>query len=92
MPQSITADTTVEQFVLEHAKALALELEAAAANAPDGQVIHSLEGLLLDRGRDFLKKVMAFTAQHQAEQVEKRGRRPGPVAVVSPAATRAARR
>lgn len=80
--------STVEQFVLEQAKVLALELDAAANIAPDGQVLHSLEGLLLTRGREFLQKILTFTAQHQAQQVEKKGHQRGPVPADTPVATR----
>lgn len=91
MNASLLSDSTLQQLVLEQAKALAAELEATANNAPDGQVINACELLLLSRGRDFLRQILTAAAQHQADTVEKRGRRPVPVPADTPAATKAAR-
>jgi hypothetical protein len=89
----LAADPT-EALLREQADALIRDLIATGDAAPDGHVLARLEGFLLTRGREFLRRALEAAAQAQAAGVEKKGRRRGPVRAAtaapvkgSPAAT-----
>lgn len=93
MPHAtILAETPFESLVVEQALAFAREMEATANGASDGKVLDQCELLTLSKGRDLLRTILTGAAQQQADAVEKKGRRLGPVNVVRPAETKAARR
>ena len=77
--QTIEFTSPLQRIILEQALVLAQELERTADAAPDGAVLRQTEQLLLDRGREFLRQSLEATLQTQAQAVEKKGRRPGPV-------------
>ena len=81
-------DPSVEQLILEQAKAFTQELLRVANAAPDGQVLRLAELFVLDRGREFLRSAMEKTLQAQAATLEKKGRRHVPVHVVSGVTTK----
>jgi hypothetical protein len=83
LPQS-----ALQQQIVRMALDLAAQLEQASEQAPVGSVLDACEGLLLDRGRQFLRDSLAATLQRQADQAEKKGGRPAPVPAGRPAATR----
>ena len=80
------AGTPLQALLLEQALLLAKQLEAAADQAPDGQVLARVEALALPAGRELTRKAVEATLQAQAEQAEKKGRRPAaaPAATSSP--------
>ena len=83
--------TPLQRLIVERALALAKELEATAAAAPDGQVIDRCESLLLGSGRAFLRHALEDTLQAQVDALEKKGRPAGPAPVAPRAATRGGR-
>jgi hypothetical protein len=89
-PPTVTITDPIERLLVEHALAFARELRATATNSPDGQVLHNAEGFCLNQGRDFLRTVLTTVVQAQADAVEKRGRRRGPVRADRGGTTRAA--
>jgi hypothetical protein len=93
MPHAtISVETAFESLVVEQALAFAKEMEGASNGAADGKVLDACELLILSKGRDLLRIILAGAAQQQAEAVEKKGRRLVPVNAASPAGTKAVRR
>ncbi len=91
LPSDLDSLTPVQRLIVEQAFVLAKELESAADSAPEGQVIHRCESLLLGHGRDFLRRVLESTLQSRAEVLEKKGAPPEPARVAWWGGTRAAR-
>lgn len=83
LPQS-----SLQCQIVQMALDLAVQLEQKAQQAPLGSVLDACEGLLLDRGRQFLRDALAASLQDQADQAEKRGAPRVCVPADSPAATR----
>lgn len=91
-PVTLTARTELQQLLMERALAMAEELERAGAAAPDGKVLDVLEGLAVDRGRDFTRSALEGALQREVEDFEKKFQAAATAAVVRDAATRARRR
>lgn len=91
MIASVPVDTDFQRLVVEHALALAREVESTAEAAPHGRVLDRCEGLLLTRGRDFLLTVLQGMAQHTADGAVKKGG-PEPATAATASATRGPRR
>ena len=91
-PVMLTARTELQQLLMERALAMAEELERAGAAAPDGKVLDVLEGLAVDRGRDFTRSALEGALQREVEDFEKKFQAAATAAVVRDAATRARRR
>ena len=91
MDRTPAPDTEFQRLVVEHALALAHEVESAAGAAPHGRVLDRCEGLLLTRGRDFLLTVLQGMAQRTADEAVKKG---GPelATAVTASATKGPRR
>lgn len=79
---AVRVETPLQRLLVEQALALAKELERAADDAPDGQVLDRCERVALTSGREFLRKALADTLESQAAAGEgKRGRiAPAPAA------------
>jgi hypothetical protein len=72
---AIWIETPLQRLLVEQALALAKELERAANDAPDGQVLDRCERVALSSGREFLRKALADTLESQAAAAGgKRGR------------------
>ena len=71
MTTPLSPETPFQRLVVEQALALARELESTGAAAPDGQVLHRAEELLLGRGRDFLRTTLEQFAQQTADESSK---------------------
>ena len=67
MPISAPVETDFQRFVVEQALTLAREIEATAGSAPRGRVLDRLDGLLVSRGREFLRATLQGTVQHTAD-------------------------
>ncbi len=67
----VEVDSPLQRLILEHALALAKELEHAADSAPDGQVLDRCEQVALSSGRQFLRQALADALEQQADAVEK---------------------
>ena len=89
---SIRIETDFQRLVVERALALARELEKASMEAPDGQVLHRFEGLLLTQGREFLNTTLEQITQHTADEAVKKGDSRGPARAASDSVTKAPRR
>jgi hypothetical protein len=84
MPQS-----DFQRLVAEQALAYAQQLEQTSRSAPAGQLLDLCEGVVLERGRQFLRDSLAAALQQQITEGEKRGRPLDTVRVARSAATRA---
>ena len=86
-------ETDFQRLVVEHALALAREVEATAGAAPNGRVLDRGETVLLTRGREFLTGVLQAMARHTADLAVKkggsRGRATAPTASATPGPRRA---
>lgn len=73
MAKPIQPMTEFQRMASERAIALAREMEAAAASAPDGAVISRLESLLLGQGRENQRIMLEQMMQHTADEAVKKG-------------------
>jgi hypothetical protein len=80
MPQPTTfeAQTSLQALVLEQALLLARQLEATAAEAPDGQVLARVEARAVPAARELARRAVQAALQAQAEAAEKKGRPAAP--------------
>jgi hypothetical protein len=78
---SLDAMTPLQRLIVERALVLAQELEATAGSAPTGQIIDRCETLLLDNGREFLRRALEDTLQAQVDTLEKKARPVGSASV-----------
>lgn len=83
-PRMFCAQTPLEALLLEHALLLARQLQQAADDAPDGQVLAAVETAAIPAGRELTRKAVEAALQTQAAPAEKKGRR----AAVARTATR----
>lgn len=72
----IECTDTQEALFLEQALAMYREMREVATNAEDGEVLHAAEMFAVNGGRELIRKGLEGVLQDQAEEVEKRGRRP----------------
>ena len=78
-PRDIRVNNPTEALLVEQALAMAREMNDAASAAADGRVLQEIEQLAITRGRELMRKGVEAVANDQAEAVEKKGRRAGPV-------------
>jgi hypothetical protein len=76
--RDIRVNNPTEALIVEQALAMYREMERTANAAPDGQVLAHVEQLAVTRGREFVRKSLEAVLNHQAEEVEKKGRPAGP--------------
>lgn len=88
----VRVETPLQRLLVEQALAFAKELERAADAAPEGQVLDRCERVALSSGREFLRKALADTLEHQAATGEAKGGRIAPAPAGGGGGTRAARR
>ena len=69
----------VEALIAEQAVLLVRELRQSARQAPSGQVLDHLEGVILEKGRELLRVALQSSMQEEAAAIEKKGRHPGAV-------------
>jgi hypothetical protein len=91
-PTALYARTPLQRLLMEQALAMAEQLEAAGDAAPDGQVLDRLEGLAVQRGREFTRQALEGALQRQVEDVEKKLLRAANVPADVVAGTKARRR
>lgn len=89
---TLVAQTSLQRLMMEQALAMAQELERAGKAAPDGKVLDVLEGLAVERGREFTRSALAGALQREVEDFEKKFHEAVAADVVKSAATRASRR
>jgi hypothetical protein len=72
--RTFQADTPLQALVVEQALLLATQLEQAAHDAPDGQVLARVEALAVPAARELARQAVQATLQAQAQAAEKKGR------------------
>jgi hypothetical protein len=94
MERTITIRTELESILVDHALAMARELEAVTDAAPDGQVLAVAELAAVRSGRELTRVALEAALQRQAQAAEKKGlpAAPAPVAAAAPLKTRRPRR
>src|SRR4051812_41674452 len=73
-PRTFEVQTPLEALLLEHALAIARQLQQTADAAPDGHVLARVEAAAVPAGREFTRRAVAAALQVQAEAAEKKGR------------------
>lgn len=79
MPRTFQADTSFQALILEHALAMARQLERTATDASDGKVLVEVEAAALPAARELARKAVEAVLQAQAKAAEKKGRPTAPV-------------
>lgn len=80
--------TEAEAASLRQAAAFVAEMHHLALSSPDGQALHSAEGLALDAGRRLLRETLRAAVQARIDGSEEKG---GPHAPARAAAASASR-
>ena len=78
-PRDIRVNSPLEALVVEQALAMIREMKRVADAAPDGKVLDQAETMAVAQGRELTRKSLEAVLNDQAAEVEKRGRRAGPV-------------
>ena len=89
---TIRVETPLQRLLVERALAFAVELEQAADAAPDGLVLDRCESVATTTGRDFPRKALADTLEHQAIVADGKEGHRGPAPAAAGGGIRAARR
>jgi hypothetical protein len=74
--KKIAVDDGVEALFAEKALAMFRELRQTANDAPDGEVLHRAELFAVREGQELIRQGLESVIQDQADEVEKKGRRP----------------
>jgi hypothetical protein len=82
-PVTFRAETPLQALIVEHALALAKQLEQTADAAADGRVLAAVETFAVPAGRELVRKAVEATLQAQADRVEKK-RTPHAAATAEP--------
>lgn len=80
-PVTFRAETPLQALIVEHALAMAKQLEQTADGAADGRVLGAVEAFAVPAGRELLRLSVQATLQAQADRVEKKGTWRAPVPV-----------
>ena len=78
-PRDIRVNNPTEALIVEQALAMVREMQRTANAAPDGQVLAQAEKVAMAQGRELTRKTLEAVLNEQAPEVEKKGRRAGPV-------------
>ena len=73
MVRTFQADTPLQALILEHAIAMARQLERTATAASDGKVLAEVEAAALPAARELARKAVEAALQTQAQAAEKTG-------------------
>ncbi len=74
--RKLAVNDSVEALFAEKALAMFRELRQTAENASDGEVLHQAELFAVREGQELIRQGLESVIQDQAEEVEKKGRRP----------------
>lgn len=91
-PRDIRVENPREALIVEQALAMYREARRVAANAPDGEVLHQAEALVVARGRELTRTSLESVLQEEIEAAEKKGPRRDVAAVAEPEPTAANKR
>jgi len=69
-------DNEAQFAALQQAANFLAEMHRLAQQAPSGEVLHAIEGLALDAGRQFLRDTLQSAAQERIDHDEKKGAPP----------------
>ena len=83
------AETPLQALLVEQALLLARQLETAADDAPDGQVLARVEALAVPAARELARQAVQAALQAQAAAAEKKGCRAVPAPAAAASGTRA---
>ena len=75
IPTDFHAETEAEALFLEQAQAFFRDLQKAAGNAPNGQVINQVESAILPTSKKLVQRAMQLTLQEQVDDLEKKTKR-----------------
>src|SRR5579862_6219082 len=89
MPRQVEVRTPLEELLVEQARLMARELQAAADAAPDGHVLAQAEQVAVQAGRELTRRALEAALQAQAHGAEKKGRRAASAAAAGAATPRA---
>lgn len=73
-PRDVRVENPQEALIVEQALAMYREMRAAAAAAPDGEVLSTAESLAMRRGRELTRRSLEAVVQEEIESLEKKGR------------------
>jgi len=76
-PRTFQAHTPLEALLVEHALAIARQLQQTAEASPDGRVLADVEAAAVPAGREFTRRAVEAACQAQAAAAEKKGRPAG---------------
>lgn len=74
--RKLAVNDSVEALFAEKALAMFRELRQTAKSAPDGEVLHQAELFAVREGQELIRQGLESVIQDQADEVEKKGRRP----------------
>jgi len=74
--RKFAVNDSVEALFADKALAMFRELRQTAKDAPDGEVLHQAELFAVREGQELIRQGLQSVIQDQAEEVEKKGRRP----------------
>ena len=75
-PVTFRAETPLQALIVEHALAMAKQLERTADGAADGRVLGAVEAFAVPAGRELVRQAVEATLQARADSVEKKVTRP----------------
>lgn len=78
-PRDIRVNDPTEALIVEQALAMVREMQRTATAAPEGHVLAQVEKVAMAQGRELTRQTLEAVLNDQAEEVEKKGRRVGPV-------------
>jgi hypothetical protein len=67
-----------QRIAIERAIAFVAEMHSLAQTAPEGHILHAVEGHALDAGRDLLRCTLQQAVQDRIEAAEQKGGPPAP--------------
>lgn len=77
-PREVQITDPVEALIVEQALAMARELKQVCRAAPDGEVLGEAEKVAVARGRELTRKSLEVVLNHEAHELEKKGRAAAP--------------
>lgn len=74
---TITVTSAAEETAVEHALAMARDLDELAGVAPAGQILDRCEEAAVEKGREFTRKTLEQALRQRLDAAQKKGRRSG---------------
>ena len=80
---TITVNSEAEKIAVQSALAMTREVQAAAESAAPGTILHQCELAALEGGRELTRNTLEQVLQQNADEAQKKGRRPETVRTAS---------